>query len=67
MTHTLPENVLRDLLRSARKCYHNEIYGNMITGSDIPEMTLSEKITEYIDKNIPDEYRNMKIEVEQYE
>lgn len=67
MNPNIPENVLRELFRGAIKCNHNAIYGNLISGNSIPETTIDERFSRYVEMNMPDEYRSIKIEVEQYE
>jgi len=57
MNQPLPDKVLRELVRGASKIYQNMCYGSMVTGNYILVH----------EKDIPDEYKPMKVEIEEYE
>lgn len=62
----LPKRILQDLVRSASKVYQNMIYGSMVLGDHNSAETIFERMSEYVEQNYPDEYRSIKIEVEEY-
>ena len=67
MNQPLPDKVLRELVRGASKIYQNMCYGSLVTGDYNSTEAISKRMAEYVEENYPDEYRQIKIEIEYYE
>ena len=67
MNQQLPDKVLRELVRGASKIYQNMCYGSMVTGDYNSAEAISKTMVKYVEENYPDEYRPMKVEIEEYE
>jgi hypothetical protein len=67
MNQQLPKHILQDLVRGASKIYHNAIYGSLVLDEQIPAETISKRMSEYVEENIPDEYRSIKVNIEFYD
>lgn len=67
MNQQLPDHVLQNLIRGASKIYQNMIYGDMVYYEQNSSEAIWERMTEYVNENYPDEYRTMKVQIEEIE